>query len=312
MATHGGDAHGAPDTRTGPAPRDGYLPVGTARLYYRAVGQEQPIIILHGGPDFDHSYLRPDLDRLSAEFRLIYYDQRGRGKSAENVDPDDISLASEIADIEAVRAYFQLESAAVLGHSYGGLLAMEYALRHPRRVSHLMLMNTAPVSYADWLLLRQDRLARSAADLQELRELAAGPSYQAGDPEAVAAYYRVHFGAALRRPEHLDTVMSSLRASFTQEGILKARAIEDRLDDETRLRPDFDLLPQLTGLRVPTLVIHGKYDFVPLACAAHIAEAIPGARLVVVPECGHFSYLERPDDVRKVITDFFGSTNANP
>ena len=61
-------------------------------------------------------------------------------------------------------------------------------------------------------------------------------------------------------------------------------------------QPGYNLLPALTRLRIPTLILHGDYDFVPVACAAHIAEAIPGARLVVLRDCGHFSYLERPDE----------------
>src|SRR5437868_3487069 len=86
-----------------PAPLDGHLPVENARLYYRAIGQGQPIILLHGGPDFDHTYFLPDMDRLSDSFRLIYYDQRGRGKSAAHVQPEDVSLASEMQDVESVR-----------------------------------------------------------------------------------------------------------------------------------------------------------------------------------------------------------------
>jgi proline iminopeptidase len=291
-----------------PVPREGYIPVAHAALYYRAIGQGPPIIILHGGPDFDHTYLLPDMDRLAAAFRLIYYDQRGRGKSAPGVRPADVSLASDITDIDAVRTHFQLDAVAVLGHSFGGLLAMAYALRHPERVSHLILLNTAPASYDDWRLLRQDRLERAAADRQELRDLASSPGYQAGDPDVVAAYYRVHFRAALRRPEHLDTVMRCLRASFTREGILKAWAIEERLDADTRLSRAFDMLPQLRELRIPTLVIHGACDLVPLACAAHIAGAIPGARFVAVKDCGHFSYLECPDDLRQALDHLFQGT----
>ena len=135
---------------------EGFLPAENAQLYFREVGQGPPVLILHGGPDFDQNYLLPDMDRLSGSFRLIYYDPRGRGKSGENVRPEDVSIASEIEDVEAVRAYFQLESTVVLGHSWGGLLAMEYAVRHPGRVSHLILMNTAPVSHDDYLLLEQE------------------------------------------------------------------------------------------------------------------------------------------------------------
>lgn len=90
-------------------PREGYIQVKNTELYYREIGKGQPMIILHGGPDFDHTYLLPDMDRLSDSFRLIYYDQRGRGKSTKNVQPEDVSLASDIEDLESIRKYFQLQ-----------------------------------------------------------------------------------------------------------------------------------------------------------------------------------------------------------
>src|SRR5579864_7653951 len=79
----------APGNRGSAAPRESRIPVGNAHLYSREVGQGTSIIVLHGGPDFDQSYLLPDMDRLSDSFRLIYYDQRGRGKSADSVRPED-------------------------------------------------------------------------------------------------------------------------------------------------------------------------------------------------------------------------------
>jgi proline iminopeptidase len=285
-------------------PRTGYVPIENAALYYRELGQGRPILVLHGGPDFDHTYLLPDLDCLADSARLLYYDQRGRGKSAAGVQPADVSIQSEIADLESLRAYFGWESIAVLGHSWGGLLALEYAIRHRDRVSHLILLNTAPASHDDYLLLRQDRRSSPAGDLAKLQAIAATAPYEAGDPDTVAAYYRIHFRPALRQPAHLERVIQSLRSSFTQEGILKARAIEDRLMDETWLVPDYDLLPRLQQLRIPTLVVHGDYDLVPVECAAHIAQAIPGARFVLLRDCGHFSYLECPDDVRREIGAF--------
>src|SRR5262245_8774243 len=72
------------------------VPAGATSLYARAIGQGPPVIVLHGGPDFDHGYLLPDLDRLADTFRLIYYDQRGRGRSAEGVRPADVTLASDV------------------------------------------------------------------------------------------------------------------------------------------------------------------------------------------------------------------------
>src|SRR5690242_3489218 len=90
-----------------PAVREGYIPVENAALHYREIGQGQPIIILHGGPDFDHNYFLPDMDRLADSYRLIYYDQRGRGKWTRNVQPEEVTIHSEVADLERVREYFQ-------------------------------------------------------------------------------------------------------------------------------------------------------------------------------------------------------------
>ena len=122
------------------------MPVADGSLYARTIGRGPPTIVLHGGPDFDHAYLLPDLDRLDDVLRLIYYDQRGRGRSASGVRPEDVDLRTEIDDVDRVRRHFGLESMAVLGHSWGGVLAMEYAIRHPERVSQLILLDTAPAS----------------------------------------------------------------------------------------------------------------------------------------------------------------------
>ncbi len=281
--------------------RESYVPVGDAELYYREIGEGQPIIILHGGPDFDHTYLLPNLDRLSDSFRLIYYDQRGRGKSARDVQPEDVSIVSDVEDLERVRKYFQLETVALLGHSWGALLALEYAIRHPTRLSHLIIMNTAPVSHEENLLLRKSRREKTPADIEELKARASEAKYQEGDPDTVADYYRVHFRATVREPKHLEQVIRSLRSSFTKEGILKARAIEKRLYNETWFLSDYDLAPKLKGLDIPTLVIHGDYDFVPVECAVHVAQAMSRARFVLLKDTGHFSYIESPDEGRKEI-----------
>jgi proline iminopeptidase len=296
--------------RPGGAAREARIPVGGTQLHSREIGKGTPIIVLHGGPDFDHRYLLPDMDRLADAFRLIYYDQRGRGRSAAGVEPADVTLESEMADLEAVRRHFAVDSAVLLGHSWGTLLALEYALRHPERVSCLILMNPAPASHADFQLLRRERRERWAADVEQLKAMAATAGYKEGDPDAVAAYYRIHFKAALKRSEDLEKVLSSLKASFTRDGILKARAVEDRLLQETWLAEGYDLHPRLGKLQVPTLVIYGDHEFIPAACANHIAAAIPTARLVTMKDCGHFSYLECPDAVGKEIRGFLSGLEA--
>jgi proline iminopeptidase len=286
-------------------PREAHVMMRNADLYIREIGNGPPIIVVHGGPDFDHNYLLPEMDRFADSYRLIYYDQRGRGASANGVQPEDVTMESEVEDLDGIRKHFQLESVAILGHSFGAVLALEYAIRHPDRVSSLILMNPAPASHADFLLLRSERLRKWPDDVAKLKELSATEAYREGDPDAVAAYYRVHFKAALSRPEYVEKVVASLRASFTREGILKARRIEARLNEETWLRDDYDLLPKLAALRIPTLVIGGDHEFIPEECATHIAQAIPNARRVTLQDCGHFSYLECPDQVRKELDAFF-------
>jgi proline iminopeptidase len=245
------------------------------------------------------------MDRLSRSFHLIYYDQRGRGKSGENVQPEQVTIASEMEDLEGLREYFHLESVTVLGHSFGGLLAMEYATRHPNSVSHMILMNTAPASHEDLMFFRQERHRTTPGDLAEMKAIASKAKYQEGDIETEAEYYRIHFRSAIKRPEHLETVIKGLRAGMTPAGILKARAIENRLYEQTWNKSEYDLMPKLNRLTIPTLILYGEDDFVPFTCITHIAQAIPGARLVVLTGCGHFSYLECPDGVQKEIANFF-------
>ena len=293
-----------------PRARTTFLPSGPGRLYVRDVGRGLPIIVVHGGPDFDHEYLLPDLDRLAEAFRLVYYDQRGRGRSFSREQPGEITIAGEVADLDRVREWTGSNSVALLGHSWGGLLALEYALRHADRVSHLILMNTAPVSHADVLTLRREVAARrSPAEAARLTALRSDPAYQQGDIGADAEYYNIHFRIALRRREDLDLVVGRLRAAFTPEGIVAARAIEDELYAQTQSHEEYDLIPHLGRLRIPTLLIHGEHDLIPVSIARHIASAIPGARLLVIRGCGHFAYLERPELVDSSIVEFLTATS---
>ena len=287
--------------------RESRVPVQGARLYCREVGRGAPMIVLHGGPDFDISYLLPELDRLSDKFHLIYYDQRGRGRSADYVKPEDVTLESEMADLDAVREHFHLDKVALLGHSWGTVLALEYALRHAEHVSRLVLMDPAPASSADVNRFRKERVEKWPVLMELRKAIADTTAYKEADPEAVVAYYRVHFKPALARPEDYEKLILRMQARFTEQGkdgILKSRAVEDRLVNETWASPHgYDLHPKLKDLNIPTLVITGDHDFFPFA-AEHIAQAIPGARLVTLKDCGHFPYLECPAPLREQINTF--------
>ena len=195
---------------------------------------------------------------------------------------------------------------AVLGHSWGGVLAMEYANRHPERLTHLVLMNTAPASHRDARAFRQHLgRIRRAGDVQAMQQLAATGAFQAGDLDVESKYYRIHYRPTLRSPEMLDRLLPRLRMNFTPERVRTARAIEARLYDQTWSSPDYDLVPGLLRLAAPTLILHGEHDLVPAGLVARIAEAIPAARLTVLPRCGHFAYLQEPDTVVEHVRALF-------
>ena len=289
---------------TQPPVLEHFLTVPGAQLYVREAGSGPPLIALHGGPDFNHNYLLPELDALAPPFRVVYYDQRGRGKSSEGVNPADVSLDSELDDLDRLRQHFDLASLALLGHSFGALLAMEYAARLPHRVSHLILMNPAPGSHVDLARFRARREVHEAANLQRMRRIAKSPAFAAGDIEAESEYYMVHFSGALRRREQVGTFVGRLRTHFAPADILKARAIEQRLYEQTWLDPSYDVVGRLARASPRMLVIHGEHDLFPKECAENIAAAVANARLEVLEDCGHFAYLEYPDRVHALITSF--------
>lgn len=130
------------------------------------------------------------------------------------------------------------------------------------------------------------------------------PAFARGDLAAEADYYRAHFGATLVDAARLDDLVHRLRQDFSPADILKARAIEQRLYERTWLDPGYDRLVDLGRLHAPALVVHGDRDLIPLACATHVADAIPGARLVVLRDCGHFAHVERPAEVHREVADF--------
>jgi proline iminopeptidase len=287
-----------------PPVREQHVAVAGARLFVREAGAGTPLMVLHGGPDFDHAYLLPELDRLADGFRLVYYDQRGRGRSSDGVAAEDVDLESDVADIDALRRHFGFETLALLGHSWGCLLALEYAARHAERVSHLVLMNPAPASHADMLRWRASRETKEAGALARMQAIAATPAYAAGDIAAEAEYYRIHFAGAFGRADGLERIIARLRTHCAPHDILKARAIEERLYGHTWQRTGYDATARLRAAELPTLVIHGDRDLTPVACARRIAEAIPRARCEVLQECGHFAYLDRPDDVQRLVGEF--------
>jgi proline iminopeptidase len=281
---------------------DAVVRVPGGRLFVRALGAGPTVIAVHGGPDFDHEYLRPELDLLATAARLVYYDQRGRGRSFTGELPE-VTVASEVADLDAVRASVGADRVVVLGHSWGALVALEYAWAHPDRVSGLVVMNPAPVS-SDGLAAWQAELAgrRTVEEMARLRAFRHDPDWLRGDLALDAEYYRVHFRSAVRA-DQLEDLVGRLRRAFSESGLVAARAIETSLYDQTWDLPGYDLEARLRAIHVPTVVIASTEDMIPLSVPSGVARAMPAAELVVLADCGHFSYLDEPDRVAALVAE---------
>lgn len=290
-------------------PLETSIPVDGGRLHARAIGSGTPMLVIHGGPAFDHNYFLPELDRLADLGRLVYYDARGRGRSSPEVRVEDISLESEVADLDAVRAWSGAQRVALLGHSWGTVVALEYVIRHPDRVSHLVLLNPAPASQEGEVRTRAHFGTIRPPDVQaRLAELRADPAFHAGDIATEADYLRLHFAPTVADAAVLNDLVARIRRYFRPEDVVRARAIGDRLEALSWNREDYDLLPQLRGLDVPTLVVSADREFIPVDIARDIAAALPDSRFEVIPDCGHFSFIDQPEAVHALV----GDTLARP
>lgn len=277
--------------------RQGLLSLPTGRLYYEVVGEGDPVVVVHGGPGLDHNYLRPGLDVLGSSRTLVYYDQRGTGRSDADLDSASINLHAFVQDIEELRQVLGYGRITVLGHSFGGLIAMGYALAHPDRVRALILMNTVEPG-SRWASQTQERSAasRTPADSAALADLAASPGYQGRDPATMSEVYRVAFRGTMRDPALVGELDLSLAGSTAQNG----PDVQRLLGGSMAGLDWWDRLPELT---MPVLVVHGRFDPLPLSMAEALVDALPQGRLAVL-ETGHFPYVEDPGGLASAVAGF--------
>ncbi len=290
-----------------PAVTERFVEVFRGALFTRSLGEGERVIVLHGGPGIvDHTYLLPEMDRLADVCQLVYYDQRGHGRSRGELNPDDVSIDRFVEDLGSVCDALELDVVTLLGHSWGTHLALQFATQRPERVNRLILMNTFPASSTDHARYVEYRNDLTTPLTDELRSLTSSAGFEEGDPELAAEHLRLLTSAGIKRAADA----SRLRLHFTRENVLRGRMIFQRFEQTLFSRP-FDLLPKLARLTIPTLVIHGDHDFVPVTAAEHVAAALGGSRLVVIPECGHCAYLEAMDTVYAEVADFMRHERQN-
>jgi proline iminopeptidase len=278
--------------------RQGLLSLETARVYYEVVGTGEPLIVVHGGPGLDHTYLQPGLDVLAVRNTLIYYDQRGTGRSVANLDSTGINLDAFIEDIDALRQALGYERVSLLGHSWGALIALEYAARHPAETRALILMNpTEPGARFSEQQAQRQRAARTVEDSTDLATLTSTEGFAARDPGTLSQVYRLVFRQSMRDRTRIEELQIDLAESTAKNGQDVARLIGASMGE-------VDWWERLPSIQAPTLVLHGRYDLVPAAMSQALAASLAQGRVVVL-ESGHFPYIEARDALLSAVSTFF-------
>ncbi len=257
------------------------------------IGGTLPVLAVNGGPGLSHVYmLQNDMWQRVARKRLVvFYDQRGTGASRHMRAGALQTMDAQVADLEAVRAQLGLNKVALVGDSYGGLLAMAYAAAHPEHMARLVLSDSAAPAWKSMVHL----LPQVFPDVEQ--QDAAEEKRLGGTTDAAArAGLRNHFRMIFYSPAKRDAYMAHM-------GDL---GFEPTVSDAvSKATADIDLTPKLAGFRFPTLVLSGRYDMnvAPLT-AWNIAHAIPGAKLIFFEQSGHLPSYEEPERYQAVLESF--------
>jgi L-proline amide hydrolase len=281
----------------------GFVPVDGYRVWYRSVGggsdQEGfPLLILHGGPGAPHDYLE-NLEALASDTRrVIFYDQLGCGRSDQPDDPSLCQVSRFADEVETLRRELGLDRVHILGQSWGGMLAIEYALRRPRGLVSLILANTTssiPLWIAEANRLRAELPPEVNATL--LRHEEAGTT---GDPEyseAMDVFYTRHVCRIRPIPEFVQRTFDKIGfvynymngpSEFHVVGVIK----------------DWDRTGRLSEIHVPTLILSGRYDESTPLINEVLHRGIVGSEWVILENSSHLAHVEEPELYMQTVQAF--------
>ncbi len=256
-------------------------------LFFTESGEGPPCLVMHGGLGYDHSYLAPGLCVLGDTFRLVYYDHRCNGRSSRP-PLDTLSFAQLADDADGLRDGLGHEAVSIIAHSLSGCaVGLEYALRHPSRVRHLILMCAAPCfNPADPAF--GARLAAKGMTTEM-----AGAFANAGESDAALKHY-----AELAGPLYHHTYDAGRYHRQIDNMVYSAAAMARSFE----LVANWTILDQLAKIHAPTLLIAGASDpFATPEDALELQRGIPGAELVVMESSGHFPWVEQPEEFAMAI-----------
>ena len=267
------------------------------RLTFRREGSG-PLLVCHpGGPGFSSRYLA-DLGGLGSTRTLVMLDPRGTADSDAPQASRAYTTADYVADVDELRRHLGLEQLDLLGHSHGGVVALAYAAAHPKRVRRLI----AADSLVRLQLEEQEELRSRHRDepwyddaLRALEQEDAGDYADDAELDAITRrFWPMYFGTFDERA-----------AKYVDESLVGERGNPFALKLFNEGIAEWDLRGDLAAIEAPTLVITGEYDFIcGPACAEDIASGIASSEKVLVEDCGHFTFVEQPEEFRATIERF--------
>jgi proline iminopeptidase len=284
-----------------PPPRaSGFTSTTQIPLYWAMYGPEGAprLLVLHGGPGAHHDYLLPQMLQLADSYELIFYDQRGGGRSKTD-DRTPITWRTHVEDLDHVIGELGLDPVIIVGYSWGGLLAILYAIeaaagRTRHRPTRLVLIDPAPVTRAYREDFEREFLRRqSDAAVGKLRADLASSGLRERDPDA----YRQRAFELSVAGYFADPAATHDLTPFRVTGRVQ-QSVWESLGQYNLLAPG-----QLDSIVVPTLIVHGRQDPIPLASSEAAANAM-GAQLVVIENAGHVPYVEQPQALFTAVRDF--------
>jgi proline-specific peptidase len=286
--------------------QEGFISFRGYNVWYRIVGDHDapgklPLLCLHGGPGVPHDYLEPLEAMAATGRRVIFYDQLGCGNSDHPPDPSLWTIDLFVEEVGVMRRALGLNRLHLLGQSWGGMLAMQYALTQPAGVVSLIVASS-PASMRQWVAEANRLRMALPPDIQQtlLQHEQAGTADDPAYQEAMMVFYRRHvcrrdpwpdcvnraFAKLLEHPEVYNTMNGP--SEFHVIGVLK----------------DWDIVDRLSEIRVPTLVTSGRYDEATPAIAETVHRGIQGSEWVVFEHSAHLAHAEEPERYMQILEQF--------
>ena len=293
-----------------PAKKEGFIITGdSARLFYRSIGTAQDTIIaIHGGPGVDLESIYGDFLSLAERHTVIFYDQRGAGRSTLPRDSATLNATQQVKDLDAVRNHFHLQHVTLIAHSYGPLLAATYAIAHPAVVTRMVFFGPVPPRRGDFwqrfgksMQIKLDSVQqRKLSDAnRRLNDATSSPDAQR---QACRDFWAIGVRPRLAEPDRVPSVIRADLCASDIDGIRYGLA---------RTNPavmasygDWDIRAALKNVPAPTLVIHGEEESIPMDLVEEWTTALPHATLLKIPRAAHFTYAERPELVWPAVERF--------